>query len=154
MLEMEGVLWESAGSEEKRMRAGMKETVPGKKKRTGQDKSIQDWKEEDIQRPQGKSNTQPAKSTSSPAGKTGFRFEEWPDEQESSGKRAVSQAPTPPPSLNTGAGVQGEGQTGFHPSVREIRQSERPAGYGQVFRHVRRTGENRLDRAAEARMVY
>ena len=67
------------------MRAGMKETVPGKKKRTGQDKDIQDWKGEDIQQPEGKSNTQPAKRTSSPAGKTGFRFEEWPDEQESSG---------------------------------------------------------------------
>lgn len=93
---MEGVLWENAGSEEKSMRAGMKETVPGKKKRPGQDKNIQDWKEENIQRPQVKSNTQPAKRTSSSAGNTGFRFEEWPDEQESSGKRVVSQTPAPP----------------------------------------------------------
>ena len=53
---MEGVQWENAGSEEKSMRAGMKETVPGKKKRSGQDENIQDWKEEDIQRSQGKSN--------------------------------------------------------------------------------------------------
>ena len=94
--ETEGVLWENAGSEKKSMRAGMKETVPGKKKRSGQDKNIQDLKEENIQRPQVKSNTQPAKRTSSSAGNTGFRFEEWPDEQGSSGKRVVSQTPTPP----------------------------------------------------------
>ena len=93
---MEGVLWENAGSEEKSMSIWMKETVPGKKKRPGQDKNIQDLKEENIQRPQVKLNTQPAKRTSSSVGNTGFRFEEWPDEQESNGKRVVSQTPTPP----------------------------------------------------------
>ena len=94
--EMEGVLWENAGSEEKSMSIWMKETVPGKKKRPGQDKNIQDLKEENIQRPQVKLNTQPAKRTSSSAGNNGFRFEEWPDDQGSSGKRVVSQTPTPP----------------------------------------------------------
>lgn len=106
----------------------MKETVPGKKKRSGQDKSIQDWKEENIQRPQVKSNTQTAKRTSSSAGNTGFRFEEWPDEQESSGKRVVSQTPAPPLPSTWEPEYKAKDRLGStHQSGKFGSQSEQPA---------------------------